>query len=207
MEIHYFHPSINSLLLSVYVLSHFSHVWLIATPWTVPHQAPLSMGFSRQENRSGSPCPLPGDLPDPGIKPASLMSPALACRLFTTCATWEGPVISGIRSNYWVRCRLRTEVQVIEKGLLGEKSKSNKMNFFSLTESSRHATMFHPRRKVRIDGLAPSASAAGSRGKAVLTRTERKHCLFSIYVGVPYPGIFRLLDVYITLFLGEYVCS
>ena len=39
------------------------------TPWTVAHQAPLSMGFSRQEYWSGLPCPPPGDLPNPGIEP------------------------------------------------------------------------------------------------------------------------------------------
>ena len=43
----------------------------LATPWTVAHQAPLSIGFSRQENWSELPFPLPGDLPDPGIKPGS----------------------------------------------------------------------------------------------------------------------------------------
>ena len=48
-----------------------------ATPWTVAHQAPLSMGFSKQEYWSGLPFPLPEDLPDPGIKPMSLESPAL----------------------------------------------------------------------------------------------------------------------------------
>ena len=48
-----------------------SHVWLFATPWTVGRQAPLSMGFSRQEYWSGLPCPPPGDLPHPGIKPGS----------------------------------------------------------------------------------------------------------------------------------------
>ena len=47
------------------------------------------MGFSRQEYWSGLPCPLPGDLPNPGIKPVSLMSPALAGEFFTTSATWE----------------------------------------------------------------------------------------------------------------------
>ena len=41
------------------------------TPWTVAHQAPLSMGFSRQEHRSGVPFPSPGDLPDPGVEPTS----------------------------------------------------------------------------------------------------------------------------------------
>ena len=54
-----------------------------ATPWTVAHQDPLSMGFSRQEYWSGLPCLSPGNLPDPGIKAASLMSPALAGSFFT----------------------------------------------------------------------------------------------------------------------------
>ena len=48
-----------------------SRVRLFATPWTVAYQAPLSMGFSRQEYWSGVPFPSPGDLPDPGIKPGS----------------------------------------------------------------------------------------------------------------------------------------
>ena len=48
-----------------------SHVWLFTTPWTVAHQAPLSMEFSRQEYWSGLPVPSPGDVPDPGIKPRS----------------------------------------------------------------------------------------------------------------------------------------
>ena len=47
------------------------------------------MGFSRQEYWSGLPCPPPGDLPDPRIRPMSCMSPALAGRFFTTSATWE----------------------------------------------------------------------------------------------------------------------
>ena len=58
------------------MLSCFSHVRLFATPWTVPHQAPLPMEFSIQEYWSGLPCPPPGDLPDPGIEPASLTFPA-----------------------------------------------------------------------------------------------------------------------------------
>ena len=48
-----------------------SRVRLFVTPWTVAHQAPLSMGFSRQEYWSGLPFPSPGDLPNPGIKPGS----------------------------------------------------------------------------------------------------------------------------------------
>ena len=58
------------------VLSHFSCVCLFATLWTVVCQAPLSMGFSRQEYWSGLPCPPPGELANPGIEPTSLTSPA-----------------------------------------------------------------------------------------------------------------------------------
>ena len=60
------------------MLSHFSRVQLFVTLWTVARQAPLSLEVSRQEYWSGLPCPLPGDLPNPGIEPESLMSPALA---------------------------------------------------------------------------------------------------------------------------------
>ena len=48
-----------------------SHVRLCVTPWTIAHQAPLSVEFSRQEYWSGLPFPSPGDLPDPGIEPGS----------------------------------------------------------------------------------------------------------------------------------------
>ena len=69
--------------------SHFSHVRLFVTPWTVAGQAPVSMGFSRQEHWGELPCPPPGGLPDLGTEPASLASPALAGRFFTASATWE----------------------------------------------------------------------------------------------------------------------
>ena len=72
-----------------YVLSCFSRVQLFATPWTVAQEAPLPMGFPKQERGSGLPCPAPGDLPNPGIKPSCFMFPALASRFFTTGATWE----------------------------------------------------------------------------------------------------------------------
>ena len=56
----------------------------LCDPWTVAHQAPLSMGFPRQEYLSGLPFPSPGDLPHPGTEPASPKSPALADGFFTT---------------------------------------------------------------------------------------------------------------------------
>ena len=77
------------MLMYACVLSHFSHVQFFVTLWTVAHQAPLSMGLSRQEYWSGLLCPAPGDLPNPGIEPASLISPALAGKFFTTSANWE----------------------------------------------------------------------------------------------------------------------
>ena len=57
---------------------------LFATPWTVAHQALLSMEFSQQEYWSGLPFPIPGDLPNPGIRPMSPVSPALVGRFLTT---------------------------------------------------------------------------------------------------------------------------
>ena len=71
------------------------HVWLSATPWTVVHQAPLSMEFSRQESWSRLPFLSPGALSDPGIKPES---PALTGRFFITSATWEAQWL-------WVRAK------------------------------------------------------------------------------------------------------
>ena len=78
------------------VLNHFSCVRLFATLWTVAHQVPLSMGFSRQEYSSGLPCPPPRDLPDPGIKPVSLRSTALTGRFFTTMSIWEAQILRGV---------------------------------------------------------------------------------------------------------------
>ena len=60
------------------------HVWLFVTPWTIAHQAPQSLGFSRQEYCSGLPSPPPGDFPNPGIKPRS---PALQADFFTIWTT------------------------------------------------------------------------------------------------------------------------
>ena len=66
------------------MLSHFSCVRLFVNLWTVAHQAPLSMGFSRQEHWSGLPGPPPGDPPDPGIEPTCPVAPALQADSFTT---------------------------------------------------------------------------------------------------------------------------
>ena len=64
---------------------------VVSSSFATLRQSPLSVGFSRQESCSGLPCRPPGDLPDPGIKLVSLVSPALAGVFFTTGATWEAP--------------------------------------------------------------------------------------------------------------------
>ena len=71
------------------ILSHFSRVQLLATPWTVAHQAPLSMGFSRQEYWSGLPFPSPGDLSDPGIESTSHYVSCTGRRVLYSWATWD----------------------------------------------------------------------------------------------------------------------
>ena len=78
-----------------------SFVSYSAILWTIAHQALLSMGFSRQEYRSGLPCPPPGGLPNPGIEPVSLVSPALGGGLFITSATWEGHSLTPKRASHW----------------------------------------------------------------------------------------------------------
>ena len=71
------------------MLSCFSYAQLFVTQWAIVRQAPLSMGFSRQEYWSGLPCPPPGDRPNPGNESTSVTSPAFANGLFTFSTTWE----------------------------------------------------------------------------------------------------------------------
>ena len=72
-----------------------SYVRLSAAPWTVAHQASLFMGFPRQEYWNGLPFPSPGDFPEPGIKPASPVSLALAGRFFINVPPGIFKVING----------------------------------------------------------------------------------------------------------------
>ena len=75
-------------------MKSLSRVQLFATPWTVAYEAPLSMGFSRQEYCSGLPFPSPGDLPDPGIEP---MSPSFQADALPS----EPPVVTIIITHFW----------------------------------------------------------------------------------------------------------
>ena len=80
--------------------------------WTVAHQAPLSKGFSRQQYWSGLPYPPPGDLPDPGIEPMSLISPALAGKFFTISATWEAPSYIWFHSTKMLYLNMHKNLQI-----------------------------------------------------------------------------------------------
>ena len=88
----------------IIILLALSHVWLLATPWTTAHQAPLSMRFSRQEYWSGLPFPPPGELSHPGIKLKSPVAPALAGRFLplgsSREATREAPAESSSARVY-----------------------------------------------------------------------------------------------------------
>ena len=79
----------KNMYMYIYACACQVSVQRFSTLWFIAHQAPLFMGFSRQEYWSGLPSLPPEDLPNPGIKPISLMSPTLAGSFFTTRATWE----------------------------------------------------------------------------------------------------------------------
>ena len=118
------HLTLGNFLIFHGTLSHFICVWIFVTLRTVIYQAPLSMGFSRQEYWSGLPCPPPGDLPNPGIKPVSLTSPALAGRFFTTSATWEAPnfyesYLSQWKANTHTHTHTHIQADKIALGLVG----------------------------------------------------------------------------------------
>ena len=93
---------VNEIISCACVLSCFSCVRFFVTPWTVACQVPLSMGFSRQEYWSRLPCPLPGDLPDPGMKPPSLV--ALASGVFITSTTWKAQKVATIKYFPVLQC-------------------------------------------------------------------------------------------------------
>ena len=88
-------PHIEKCLLFCYLVPKWYPTFV--TPWTVAHQASLSMEFSRQEYWSRLPFPSPWDLPDPGIELASPLSPALARRFFTT----EPPGIGQLKKIFF----------------------------------------------------------------------------------------------------------
>ena len=86
------------------LLSRFSRVQLFATPRTVAHQVPLSMGFSRQESRSGLPFPPPGDLPDPRDRTQVSCVSCMSRRVLFHWATWETCVFGKLHNPSRPQC-------------------------------------------------------------------------------------------------------
>ena len=94
MENLFLTTSLSKYLLCVPLWAYaqsLSRVWLFVIPWTVAHQASLSREFSSQEYWSGLPFLPPGNIPDPGIKHTSPVSPSLAGRFLYHCTIWVSP--------------------------------------------------------------------------------------------------------------------
>ena len=118
-----------------WLLSHFSRT--LSNPADCSLPAPLSMGFSRQEYWSGLLCPPLGDLPDTGIEPMSLKSPALADVFFTTSTIWEACYVGILFSIYrwgkkWDSEKLN-KISTSIKSTLSKKSKFWATTFFATT--------------------------------------------------------------------------
>ena len=105
------------------VLSHFSHVWLFVILWTVAHQAPLSMRFSRQEYWSGLPCPPPGDLPYLGTEPAFPEVPALQANSLLL-SHWESPFLFLLSVKMFIEHLLSTRYNPMYLEYISEKRKT-----------------------------------------------------------------------------------
>ena len=128
------HREVPVLIISIFLiimLSRLSCVQLFATLWAVAHQAPLFMGFYRQEYWSGLPCPPPGNLPHPGMEPRSPASPAL--QVDPLLLSHQGSLFKRTSFLKWKRSfnRESREVVLLVKSVPGNQptSKSNTLSF------------------------------------------------------------------------------
>ena len=158
----------------VCVLCCFSRALLFETPWTVAHQAPLSMGFSRQEYWSGLPCPFPVDLPNPGIK---IVSPALQADSLlleppgkpstVPTGTWHLPPISTeIKARVTAAADLRHFLKELGVGIrkeapcaLGETARTGLQGVRYFQEMSLRAQflpLLIPRKALRSLAMTPA---------------------------------------------------
>ena len=118
-----------------------SCVRLFVAPWTVAHQDPLSMEFSRQEYWSGLPFPTPVDLPNPGSETPSLVSPALVGGFFTSRATWEAHIFNRVvKKKKWQTWKEKIILKKIKIKKMKEVVRSEKYteisNFINLKQSA-----------------------------------------------------------------------
>ena len=107
----YVHPTLYPFIHQWKVkVKSLNRVRLFTTPWTVAYQAPPSMGFSRQEYRSGLPFPSPGDLPDPGIKP---WSPAFQADTLTSEPPGKSLKSTYLLKNYQCFLQIRNSLKIM----------------------------------------------------------------------------------------------
>ena len=171
------------------MLSCFSHVQLFVILWTAALQAPLSMGFSRQEYWSGLPFPPPGDRPDPGIEPTSLMSPALAGRFFTTSTTWEASLFSSVQFSHSVVSDSVTPwIAACQASLSITNSRSllKLMPIKSVTPPS-HLTLCHP--LLLLPPIPPSIRVFSDESTLCMRWPKYWTFSFSISPSKEHPGL------------------
>ena len=113
------------------------------TPWTAAHQAPLSMGLSRQDYWSGLTFPTPGDLSNPGIKPRSFASPALADGFFTT---WEAPMENDMAIPQIIQHRIIIWSNSSTLGIIAQRNESRDQN--SYLNTYLHSSVIHSSQNV-----------------------------------------------------------
>ena len=139
--------------------SRFSHdrLCVTVTLCTIAHQAPSPMGFFRQEYLSGLPCSPPGDLPNPGIKPVSLTSPASAERFFITSSPWEALQSNSRQQRTW---GLSKQIQGTPTGRNQEEEKSLRKRMEGSSQWGRKkCRLYVPESRERIFSRATSNTA------------------------------------------------
>ena len=125
-------PSISSIS-AVCALSLFSGIQLYVTLQTAARQAPLSMGFSRQEYWSGLQCPPPGDLPNPGIEPKSLTVSCIGRRVLYHYITWELPYLSKMLLKFtFLKIMVKYILLTLEQHRFELHGSTYMQNFFQL---------------------------------------------------------------------------
>ena len=145
-----------------------SRVWLFAIPWTVACQAPLSMGFPRQEYWDGLPFSSPGDLPYPGIERTSLVSPGLAGGFFAT-------VSSGKNSLGYRKGEPKWSLESLCWWDIGESRKTKIMEFSGLSIREMKATKKKPLRSAEKSAtMGRTTVIPVGRSKITLKMTYRK---------------------------------
>ena len=182
-------PIFQSEGLSVRVLS-LSHVHLFKTPWAAARQVPLSTVFFRQEYWSRLPFPTPGNLPDPKIEPASLASPALAGRFFTTGATYKANswMFSSVHSlsHVWLFATPWTTARQASLSITNSQSPPKPMSIESVMPSN-HLILCRPH--LLPPSIFPSIRVFSNKSALHIRWQKYWSCSFNISPTNEHPGL------------------